>query len=84
MVSLHEPGTAASGEAGRLPADLAEVIPVPGLKRSLANFTLDMVMNNYYRNLNSYACYPPLVMTLNDKSTSDVHPTGTDLDINGA
>ncbi len=54
-----------------------EQIPLPGLRRVLGNFTLDMLMNKYYSKIKAYACYPPLVMTLNDKDESDVHRAGT-------
>ena len=49
-----------------------EVVPVPGLGRNLINFTIDTMLNKYYRALQSYASFPPLVWTENDKGTSDV------------
>jgi GR25 family glycosyltransferase involved in LPS biosynthesis len=49
-----------------------EVVRVPGLKRNIINFTIDTMMNKYYPVLQSYASFPPLVWTENDKSTSDV------------
>lgn len=52
-----------------------EVVAIPGLRRNLMSFTLDTVMNKYYRQLKSYACFPPLVWTENDKAESDVHRT---------
>jgi GR25 family glycosyltransferase involved in LPS biosynthesis len=49
-----------------------EPIPIPGLNRLLANISLDATMNRHYRTLKSFACFPPLVWTENDKSISDV------------
>jgi GR25 family glycosyltransferase involved in LPS biosynthesis len=49
-----------------------EVVPVPGLGRNIINFGIDTMMNKYYRSLQSYASFPPLVWTENDKGTSDV------------
>jgi tetratricopeptide (TPR) repeat protein/GR25 family glycosyltransferase involved in LPS biosynthesis len=49
-----------------------ELIPIPGLGRSIPNVGIDSLMNKCYRALKSYVCFPPLVWTENDKSTSDV------------
>ena len=49
-----------------------EAIPIPGLGRHLLNISLDATMNKHYRTLNSFACFPALVWTENDKSISDV------------
>jgi GR25 family glycosyltransferase involved in LPS biosynthesis len=51
-----------------------EAIPIPGLNRQLLNISLDATMNKHYRALRAFACFPPLVWTENDKSTSDVAP----------
>jgi GR25 family glycosyltransferase involved in LPS biosynthesis len=51
-----------------------DAIPIPGLNRHLLNISLDATMNKHYRALRSFACFPPLVWTENDKSTSDVAP----------
>jgi GR25 family glycosyltransferase involved in LPS biosynthesis len=48
-----------------------EVVTVPGLKRRLLSFTIDVTMNKYYRSLRSYVCFPPLAWSENDKSQSD-------------
>lgn len=49
-----------------------EVGPIPGLRRRLVNFGIDVMMNQYYRVLKSYVSFPPLVWTENDKAASDV------------
>ncbi len=49
-----------------------EAVPIPGLGRNLLNSGLDTVMNRYYRTLNAYVCFPPLVWTENDKANSDI------------
>ena len=52
-----------------------EAIPIPGLNRHLLNISLDATMNKYYRGLNAFACFPPLVWTENEHATSDVAQT---------
>jgi glycosyl transferase, family 25 len=54
-----------------------EVVYVRGLNRSLMNFGIDTLMNKCYRQVNSYVCYPPLVWTDNDKSSSDISQSST-------
>ena len=49
-----------------------EVIHIRGLNRNLHNITLDTLMNKYYRQINAYVCFPPLVWTENDKTVSDI------------
>ena len=49
-----------------------EIVSIPGLGRDVLNFGIDSIMNKHYRALRSYVCFPPLVWTENDKSTSDV------------
>ena len=49
-----------------------ESISIPGLRRSVSNFGIDVAMNKYYPSLQAYVCFPPLVWTENDKSNSDV------------
>lgn len=51
-----------------------ESIPIPGLRRSVANFGIDVAMNKHYPSLQAYVCFPPLVWTENDKSNSDISP----------
>lgn len=51
-----------------------EPIMVPGLRRVLANFGIDVVMNKHYPAINAYVCFPPLAWTENDKTISDVSP----------
>lgn len=53
-----------------------EPVLIPGLQRSIPNFGIDVAMNKHYRELQAYACFPPLVWTENDKSNSDVSVTG--------
>lgn len=54
-----------------------EPVPIPGLRRALPNFGIDVTMNQYYRDLNAYVCFPPLVWTENDKMSSDISVTDT-------
>src|ERR1700677_962309 len=49
-----------------------EDIPISGLKRLVCNSNIDTAMNKCFRELHSFACFPPLVWTENDKSVSDV------------
>ncbi len=46
------------------------------VRHALVNFGIDVLMSKYYGSLKSYACYPPLVWTENDKSTSDIGDPG--------
>ncbi|MGR8933327.1 MAG: glycosyltransferase family 25 protein [Gammaproteobacteria bacterium] len=52
-----------------------EIIPIRGLNRNLINFSIDVVLNKWYPQINAYACFPPLVLTPNDKSQSDNFPS---------
>ena len=52
-----------------------ELIPVPGLGRQLKNFSLDVLMNKYYRVLKAYVSFPPLAWSENDKATSSLFPS---------
>ena len=45
---------------------------VPGLERYLYNISIDATLNKYYREMNAYVCFPPLVWTENDKGQSDI------------
>ena len=45
-----------------------EVIPIPGLRRALKNFSLDVLMNKYYRVLKAFVSFPPLAWSENDKT----------------
>jgi GR25 family glycosyltransferase involved in LPS biosynthesis len=49
-----------------------EYIMIPGLNRQLLNIGIDVAMNKWYPHLQAYAVFPPLVMTRNDKTSSDV------------
>ena len=51
-----------------------EKIAVPGMRWSLPNAGIDVVMNKHYGTLKSYVSFPPLVWTENDKASSDIHP----------
>jgi GR25 family glycosyltransferase involved in LPS biosynthesis len=51
-----------------------ERVVVPGMRGTLPNAGIDVVMIQHYRTLKSYVSLPPLVWTDNDKSTSDIHP----------
>lgn len=54
-----------------------EPIPIPGLRRTVSNFGIDVAMNKHYRDLNAYVSFPPLVWTENDKTSSDISVTDT-------
>jgi len=49
-----------------------EIVSIPSLDRRFLSFGIDSIMNKHYSALKSYVCFPPLVWTENDKSTSDV------------
>jgi GR25 family glycosyltransferase involved in LPS biosynthesis len=51
-----------------------ELISVPGLGRQLKNFSIDVLMNKYYRVLKAFVAFPPLAWSENDKTTSDLFP----------
>src|SRR5262249_28456365 len=51
-----------------------EAVPVPGLRAVPRNTSLDVTMNKHYPALAAYACFPPLVWTENDPTSSDVVP----------
>jgi GR25 family glycosyltransferase involved in LPS biosynthesis len=51
-----------------------ELVSIPGLNRSIKNYTLDTVMNKYYRELQAFVSLPPLAWSENDKATSDNFP----------
>lgn len=42
----------------------------PGLNRTLSNTGIDRMMNEAYPSLQSYVCFPPLVVTENDHAAS--------------
>lgn len=48
-----------------------DVVPIPCLHRAVRAFSLDCLMNKYYRDWNAYAAFPPLAVTPNDKLQSD-------------
>jgi glycosyl transferase, family 25 len=52
-----------------------ELILIPGLGCHLKNFSLDTVMNKYYRILKAYVSVPPLAWSENDKTTSSLFPS---------
>jgi glycosyl transferase, family 25 len=53
-------------------------IAIPPLQRVLANQALDVLLNNFYRSLNSFVSFPPLVVTKNERLTSTVrNPDGS-------
>ncbi|WP_016835302.1 glycosyltransferase family 25 protein [Herbaspirillum lusitanum] len=44
----------------------------PGINRELPNNGIDIAMNRIYASTNSYACFPPLVVTKNEHEISSV------------
>ena len=48
-----------------------ETFHVPALDRQLTTFTLDCLMNRYYRDMQSFVAFPPIAVSPNEKSTSD-------------
>jgi hypothetical protein len=51
---------------------------VPCLNRHLRAGSMDSLMNNYYRNWQAFATFPPLVLSVNDKAKSDTDRTPSD------
>ncbi len=51
-----------------------ELIDVPGFPRPLPPLNIDTPMNKYYRDLNAYVSFPPLVWTENERADSDNLP----------
>lgn len=49
-----------------------ESVMIPGLNRQMMNIGIDVAMNKWYPYLQAYAAFPPLVVTRNDKTISDV------------
>jgi hypothetical protein len=49
-----------------------ELIPVPGLGRQLKNFSIDVMMNKYYRVMKAFVSFPPLAWSENDKTSSSL------------
>ncbi len=47
-------------------------LSAPALQEDMPNFGIDVAMNHHYAKLSCYACWPPLVVTENDKSQSDI------------
>ncbi len=48
------------------------LISIPAVGQSIRSFGLDCMMNAYYGRLSAYACFTPLVMPINDRSSSSV------------
>jgi len=42
------------------------LVYVPGLKRRVVNYCIDVALNDVFRRMNSYVCIPPLVVTTNE------------------
>ncbi len=49
-----------------------ETVLIPSLRRGVISTSLDGLANGFYRNLNAYACFPPLALSTNDLSQSTV------------
>jgi GR25 family glycosyltransferase involved in LPS biosynthesis len=53
-------------------------IPIPPLQRVVPNQALDVLLNSFYRRLNSFVSFPPLVVTKNERRNSTVrNPDGS-------
>jgi GR25 family glycosyltransferase involved in LPS biosynthesis len=52
-----------------------EAVSIPALNRALNAFSLDIVMNKHYPNLQAYICFPPIAWSDNDKSISTLFDT---------
>jgi len=48
------------------------VIPIPALGRSIVSSGLDSILNAFFRQVSAYACFTPLVVPINDPSSSSV------------
>jgi GR25 family glycosyltransferase involved in LPS biosynthesis len=46
------------------------LIRFEGLNRTVPNFALDVMMNGIFRRMSAYACFPPLVVTPNNREAS--------------
>jgi glycosyl transferase, family 25 len=58
------------------------LIPIPAAGRSILSSGLDCVLNIFFRQISAYACFTPLVVPINDRSSSSIqqaqagaHPT---------
>lgn len=49
-------------------------IYISTLKRQTTTYTLDIMINYFYDKINPYICFPPVVITPNEKSDSDCTP----------
>jgi GR25 family glycosyltransferase involved in LPS biosynthesis len=47
-------------------------LQVPGLQRTLPNTALDVMLNHFYRELDAFVAFPPLVVTCNEHAESTV------------
>jgi GR25 family glycosyltransferase involved in LPS biosynthesis len=47
-------------------------IAIPALKRSFPAFGLDCMLNDFYKNVEEFACFAPLVLPKNDRAASTV------------
>jgi GR25 family glycosyltransferase involved in LPS biosynthesis len=46
------------------------VIPIPALGRNITSSGLDSVLNAFFKQISAYACFTPLVVPINDPSSS--------------
>ncbi|MEI7292943.1 glycosyltransferase family 25 protein [Paraburkholderia tropica] len=53
-----------------------ENYPAPGLGRTLQNYGIDIVMNQYYHEMLSYVSFPPLAISRNEHESSSVQTNG--------
>jgi len=49
-----------------------EDVFIPGFNRHVMSRTLDILMNKYYKDLKCFVSFPPLAVTMNDRSRSTV------------
>jgi GR25 family glycosyltransferase involved in LPS biosynthesis len=48
---------------------------IPGLRRTIRNSSIDIMLNAAYFRLNAYACFPPLIITENVHNGSTIQQT---------
>jgi glycosyl transferase, family 25 len=54
-----------------------EELPKPSPTAAMKTVGLDITLNSLYRELNAYVCFPPLVITKNERSNSTIQSGGS-------
>ena len=53
-----------------------EGVPKPAQSIGFRNIGIDATLNSLYRDLNAYVCFPPLVISPNERAKSTIQPGG--------